>query len=60
MADSARQTHHDYHLVIPSPWPAIGAVSAFVSALGGSYGCTTSPTLRRSSSASALSASPTR
>ena len=27
--------HHDYHLVDPSPWPAVGAVSAFVMALGG-------------------------
>jgi cytochrome c oxidase subunit III len=25
---------HDYHLVEPSPWPIIGAVSAFVLALG--------------------------
>ena len=28
MAD-AHAKHHDYHLVDPSPWPAIGAVSAF-------------------------------
>ncbi len=27
--------HHDYHLVNPSPWPAVGAVSAFVLAIGG-------------------------
>jgi cytochrome c oxidase subunit 3 len=26
--------HHSYHLVDPSPWPAVGAVSAFVLALG--------------------------
>jgi cytochrome c oxidase subunit 3 len=26
--------HHDYHLVNPSPWPAVGSVSAFVSAVG--------------------------
>jgi cytochrome c oxidase subunit III len=26
--------HHSYHLVDPSPWPAIGAGSAFVLALG--------------------------
>ncbi len=25
---------HDYHLVEPSPWPAVGALSAFVTALG--------------------------
>ncbi len=31
------ETHtknHDYHLVDPSPWPAIGAISAFVTAIG--------------------------
>jgi cytochrome c oxidase subunit 3 len=33
MAD-AHAPHHDYHLVNPSPWPIIGAVSAFVLALG--------------------------
>ena len=27
--------HHDYHLVEPSPWPALGAVSAFLLTLGG-------------------------
>jgi cytochrome c oxidase subunit 3 len=27
--------NHDYHLVNPSPWPAVGAVSAFVMAFGG-------------------------
>jgi cytochrome c oxidase subunit 3 len=26
--------HHDYHLVEPSPWPIVGAVSAFVLAVG--------------------------
>jgi len=26
--------HHDYHLVNPSPWPAVGATSAFVAAVG--------------------------
>ncbi len=30
----AQAKHHDYHLVDPSPWPAVGAVSAFVLALG--------------------------
>jgi cytochrome c oxidase subunit III len=30
----AHTTQHDYHLVDPSPWPIIGAVSAFVLAVG--------------------------
>ena len=33
MAD-AHAKHHDYHLVDPSAWPAIGAVAAFVAAVG--------------------------
>ncbi len=33
MAD-AHAKHHDYHLVEPSPWPAIGGVAAFVFAVG--------------------------
>src|SRR5688572_5577438 len=33
MAD-AHVKHHDYHLVDPSPWPIVGAISAFVLALG--------------------------
>ena len=33
MAD-AHVKHHDYHLVDPSPWPAIGATSAFIMAVG--------------------------
>ena len=33
MAD-AHAKHHDYHLVDPSPWPAIGGVAAFILALG--------------------------
>jgi cytochrome c oxidase subunit III len=33
MAD-AHAKNHDYHLVDPSPWPAIGAVSAFITAVG--------------------------
>jgi cytochrome c oxidase subunit 3 len=32
MAD-AHAKHHDYHLVDPSPWPIIGAVSAFALAI---------------------------
>jgi cytochrome c oxidase subunit 3 len=30
----AQSPQHDYHLVDPSPWPAVGAVSAFVLAVG--------------------------
>jgi cytochrome c oxidase subunit 3 len=30
----AHAKHHDYHLVDPSPWPIIGAIGAFVMALG--------------------------
>ena len=33
MAD-AHAKHHDYHLVDPSPWPLIGAISAFLGAVG--------------------------
>ena len=33
MAD-AHAKNHDYHLVNPSPWPAIGAASAFILAVG--------------------------
>jgi len=33
MAD-AHAKHHDYHLVDPSPWPAIGGVAGFVLAIG--------------------------
>src|SRR3974390_560371 len=31
----AHTKHHDYHLVDPSPWPAVGSLSAFVAAVGG-------------------------
>jgi len=31
----AHTKHHDYHLVDPSPWPAVGATSAFLMAFGG-------------------------
>ena len=34
MADAHAKPHHDYHLVDPSPWPAIGSVSLFVTAVG--------------------------
>lgn len=30
----AHKVHHDYHLVDPSPWPAVGALSAFLLAVG--------------------------
>jgi cytochrome c oxidase subunit III len=33
MAD-AHVKHHDYHLVDPSPWPAVGATAAFLMAVG--------------------------
>src|ERR1041384_5294912 len=33
MAD-AHAKHHDYHLVDPSPWPAVGSVAAFIMAVG--------------------------
>jgi cytochrome c oxidase subunit 3 len=33
-ADDHSKPHHDYHLVDPSPWPIIGATSAFILALG--------------------------
>jgi cytochrome c oxidase subunit 3 len=33
MAD-AHAKHHDYHLVAPSPWPAVGSVAAFMAAVG--------------------------
>jgi cytochrome c oxidase subunit 3 len=36
MAD-AHAKHHDYHLVDPSPWPIIGAVSAFALAIAFIY-----------------------
>ena len=31
---TAHAKHHDYHLVDPSPWPAVGAASAFLLAVG--------------------------
>jgi cytochrome c oxidase subunit 3 len=31
----ARAKTHPYHLVDPSPWPAVGAIAAFLLALGG-------------------------
>jgi cytochrome c oxidase subunit 3 len=34
MAGAATKQNHDYHLVAPSPWPLVGAMSAFVMAIG--------------------------
>ncbi|MFN3889153.1 MAG: cytochrome c oxidase subunit 3 [Beijerinckiaceae bacterium] len=34
MADGHSKPNHDYHLVEPSPWPLIGSISAFVTAVG--------------------------
>src|SRR5665213_3946754 len=34
MAD-AHAKQHPYHLVDPSPWPIVGAISAFLAAVGG-------------------------
>ena len=31
---TAQTKHHDYHLVDPSPWPAVGSLSAFIMAVG--------------------------
>ena len=31
---TAQVKHHDYPLVDPSPWPIVGAVSAFIMAVG--------------------------
>ena len=35
MADAHAKPNHDYHLVNPSPWPLIGAISAFLLTSGG-------------------------
>ena len=35
---SSEQKHHDYHLIDPSPWPIIGAFSAFIFAVGAIIG----------------------
>ena len=34
MADAHAKPHHDYHLVNPSPWPLVGAIFAFLTAVG--------------------------
>ncbi|CAM9971444.1 unnamed protein product [Phaeothamnion confervicola] len=35
MADSHAKPNHDYHLVDPSPWPALASLGAFLMAIGG-------------------------
>jgi cytochrome c oxidase subunit 3 len=34
MAEAHAEKHHDYHLVNPSPWPVIGSIFAFGTAVG--------------------------
>ena len=34
MADGHAKPNHDYHLVNPSPWPLVGSISAFITAVG--------------------------
>jgi len=34
MADAHSKPNHDYHLVDPSPWPLVGSIAAFASAVG--------------------------
>ena len=34
MADGHAKNNHDYHLVDPSPWPLVGSIFAFISAVG--------------------------
>jgi len=34
---AAIEKNHDYHMVDPSPWPVVGAVSVFTLALGGIF-----------------------
>jgi cytochrome c oxidase subunit 3 len=35
MAEAHAEKHHDYHLVNPSPWPVVGSLAAFLTAVGG-------------------------
>ena len=35
MADAHAKPNHDYHIIDPSPWPALGAVGALLMAVGG-------------------------
>jgi cytochrome c oxidase subunit III len=34
MANGHAKPHHDYHLVAPSPWPLLGSMFAFLTAVG--------------------------
>ncbi len=34
MADGHAKPNHDYHLVQPSPWPILGSICAFITAVG--------------------------
>jgi len=34
MADAHAEPNHDYHLVNPSPWPLVGSIFAFLTAVG--------------------------
>ena len=34
MADGHAKPNHDYHLVASSPWPLVGSISAFITAIG--------------------------
>jgi cytochrome c oxidase subunit 3 len=34
MADGHSKPNHDYHLVDPSPWPLVGSIFAFITAVG--------------------------
>jgi cytochrome c oxidase subunit 3 len=34
MADAHMKPNHDYHLVDPSPWPLVGSIAAFITAVG--------------------------
>ena len=34
MADAHAKPNHEYHLVDPSPWPVLGSIAAFITAVG--------------------------
>ena len=38
MAEGHAKPNHDYHLVEPSPWPLIGSIAAFITAVGAIMG----------------------
>ena len=38
MADTHGAPKHPYHLVDPSPWPAVGALAGFLLAFGAALG----------------------